>query len=284
MLTLSSRNDDHERAFLCLQSLDRQLLSPLAVTILCPPADTDIVMSRLGREGTWRRIGVEVRDETSLLGDDIASDAGVRGTVRQMLLKLCFAEICDTSHYLTLDADVALVLPLEPAMLFRGSQGLLEHKLNAADSDWYRAAAKLLGTPISYTAGMQVTPALLARAAARDLIGFLAKRHGNWRRVLANAHATGDRWTEYALYYHHLLSTDAFARHHFSAPGCALHTRRSVWRPHQVEQWSLVAAQAGPGWFTVLQSSAGIPPHRAKEMLAPVLGLATASSAAGAAA
>jgi hypothetical protein len=278
MLTLSARNDDHARAAICLQLLDLQLLRPLGVTILCPPSELAEVTARFA-EGPrpWRRITVQVLDETPLLGSDIADDTSVRGTVRQMLLKLGFAELCETTHYLTLDADVALVQPLDPTMLFRDGRALLEHKLNVLDSEWYKVAARLLGTPMSYTAGMNVTPALLACGGVCDVIAALAERHGDWRRALAKAHAAGQRWTEYALYYHHLASTGALGDLHFSAPGSALHARRSVWRPQQIEQWTLAAAQGGPGWFTVLQSSSGLTVGQVREMLAPLLGPAPAT-------
>jgi hypothetical protein len=266
MMTVSTRNDDIERARICLESLDRFCRNRLPLFIICPDAALEEVQTAY--RGLKRRmLALEFLPDSALLAENVQSDPTVRGTVRQMLVKLAFARCCRAPFYLTLDADVALVREWGISDVIEDGRAAVQRKPIEPDHIWCNAAAELLGSPHEGTETMDVTPAILSAEGVRAMIEMLKARYGDWQRTLADRHRDGLKWTEYTLYWHFLRQTGRLEEFHRLPKDFRLFVMRSLWRKKYLEGWSLDQALKGRGYFVVLQSSTGLSVAEARAML-----------------
>jgi hypothetical protein len=254
--------EDAERARLTLRSLEENLRGDgrFDLHVVCPPEDLEATRDALSAVDL-RRVRLVSHDETPFLGEAVARDRRIRGFTRQQLVKLAFAAECPARFCITFDSDVVLLRPLDPAELVLAGRGLLQDEAVKAHPEWWDAAGAVLGRGVTYEQGMSVTPAVLATEGVRSLIGALRARAAgaDWRAWLAGLHAGGTIWTEYTLYFHHLMLEGLVDRLHARGPAARMILIRSVWRRDHFEGWSVPGALAGgAGWFAVLQSSAGL--------------------------
>lgn len=265
---------DADRAALTLLSLERQLrgAEPLEIHIVASAADIPVASDRLGRLGL-QRVRLVFHDEAALLGP-VAAAPATRGSTRQQIIKLAFAAASRARFVITLDSDILLMRPLDPAELVRDGRGVMQLERVATHAEWWAATAGILGGSVNYEQGMSVTPAILSTSGARSLATALtAVAQGeDWRWFLADRHEAGMTWTEYTLYFHNLVLQGLLDPLHVTSPPCAIFSIRSVWRAQQFEGWTLDAALKAPGWFLVIQSSAGIGVEAVRERVAPLLG------------
>ena len=267
MMTLSTRNADVERAKTCFESLERYLDESLEIVIVSPRSEMAAVAAELQSVPASKLSFRQMADE-DVIEEAIAADPKVRGTVKQMLIKLAFGLICEQPFYLTLDADVALVKPLSTGELFSEGRALIQTKSVSPPSRWCDAAAEILGTPFDYPDTMDVTPAIMSSAGVRALVDRLVELLGqDWQRRLAEFHASGTVWTEYTLYWHFLHHAGQLDALHFRDPRKRIFLMRNIWRPENVTAWDLEVAKRSPGWFAVIQSTSGLTPGEAREKL-----------------
>ncbi|MBP0493596.1 DUF6492 family protein [Pararoseomonas indoligenes] len=266
MLTLSARHNDIERARILLASLERFLREPITLFIVAPDSAMETVRAAHAGSGGGK-VALQFMPDSAVLAESVAGDATVRGTVRQMLVKMGFARHCPAPFYLTLDADVALIREWGVADAMPDGRAGVQRKAVREGDTWCSAAAELLGTPFDYPETMDVTPALISAEGMRDLLEALEARHGDWQRALADRHAGGLKWTEYTLYWHHLRDAGLLEKLHAIPEGYRIFVMRSLWRAPQIEGWSLDLALKGRGGFVVLQSSTGLAPEAARAML-----------------
>lgn len=247
---------------MALRTLDAQLQGdePLDLHVVCPAADLPVVASNFSAL-RLARVRLTLHDEAAFLGAGLAADPTLRGSARQQIIKLAFAAACPAPFVLTLDSDILLIRPLDPALLVPDGRGLLQAEPVRIHPAWWEASGRVLGRPVAYEQGMSVTPAVLAAAGARSLAAALTERAGgaDWRDFLAAWRRQGVIWTEYTLYFHHLACAGLLDALHVRAPEQRLFTQRSVWVQRHFEGWDLEQARSGEGWFAVVQSSAGIP-------------------------
>lgn len=192
-----------------------------------------------------------------------AARPGYRG---QQLIKLGMSERVRSDFYLTLDADVLAVAPIDADWLVPGGKARTVRDDGGAHRNWYAAASEILGVPASpWEHG--VTPCVLSRACVRSLLAYMEQSpsrarpvvtseptvSGAWRGPLMRRHD----WTEYTLYHTFVEAAGADAEYHQPIPRDAWYSA-NVWVAQDWASWSPEAAFGGNGSFRfcVLQSSA----------------------------
>lgn len=135
----------------------------------------------------------------------------------QQFIKIAFSRICREEFYITLDSDVFLLRKLDSG-IFRDGRAPAKYEPVAAHPGWWDASAATLKASVSAksfdeNATFGVTPAFLKRDIASDLISTIDRLshdsgEGDWISYLcARTHINDICWTEYSLYWTHLINT-----------------------------------------------------------------------------
>jgi len=224
----------------------------------------------------------------------------IRGAARpgyraQQLIKMGISDRVETPFYLTLDADVLAVAPIDVAWLLPAGKARTVRFEGGGHRNWYRVASEILSLPASrWEHG--VTPCLLSRSCARSLVAYLddlaagrspaprvtadaephvgaeasARRPGSdaWRSLLLRR----SDWTEYTLYHTFVEAAGAFEDFHVAVRPEEWYGA-NVWGESDWAGWSAASAFAGSGAFrfAVVQSTAGVPTEALEAAVRPHL-------------
>jgi hypothetical protein len=300
---------DLPRAALLRRSLGRFARGLGTLWVVTPDAERDGVAASLAREPV-PGLREEVVAETALV-PELRLLPWLRGWYRQQLVKLAAADRVRGSAYLALDADVVMTRPAGPSELAPGGRALYAVLHEDSHPDWYDASEAVLGLPAPRRGVLHaVTPAMLSVGGVRELQDFLERKvaRGLWsggarglrqraavaavraletgRRLAGHAArpplrvwraylAASFRFTEYALYFTFLEATGAIDRHHVLSATPLYDVARSVWKRDAAtfDAWdpAPLFGGAGPPYFVVVQSVAGVEVERVARKLAPWL-------------
>lgn len=186
----------------------------------------------------------------------------------QQLIKLGISHHVGTDFYLTLDADVMAVAPIDAGWLLPGGKARTVRFDGGGHRNWYAVASEILSLPASrWEHG--VTPCVLSRNCARSLVAHLdppggpatesplvtrsPPATGAWRsRLLAR-----NDWTEYTLYHTFVEAAGAFDAYHLAVPPEEWYGA-NVWGDADWAAWTPASAFQGERAFRfcVLQSTA----------------------------
>ncbi len=231
------------------QSADR-----LKFLVIVPPTDRRVVKRRLA-SGTAFPVRV--------LSEDVLCPTlcGSSGWHKQQILKLVAAEVVPSPWYLTLDADVILKRPASLLDLFPGGKPVFKQLAARYHWDWWLASSSILGGHVAFdptTPMMGVTPEILRRDVAIELVAEIGRRHHTRdpQRFLFDARARG--WTEYSLYWLFVLESGLDHLYAWGLPGFY----EGIWSQEQAHDPAHLDHLFGPdckAFFLVLQSNLGLP-------------------------
>jgi hypothetical protein len=212
--------------------------------------------------GAFRPDAYTVIGQSELLPELEEADEQPSGWRIQQMIKLAIANRVESGFYLTLDADVICVRPIEPADLFIDGRAVANLE-EPSHRDWYEAAADILALPAS-PRNHCVTPAVLSREGSLALQAHIG---ADWIRVLIG----NPGWSEYALYNSFLEATGVYDRYHVVVEAPRLYGN-SAWNPDQLAVWDPADSFAPGGpLFTVVQSNTGVSAEEVAERLKPWL-------------
>lgn len=233
----------------------------LEFLLLVPPADVDCVRARIALGG-----GFPIR----VLSEDAVcpSLSGRLGWYKQQILKLAAARIVPTPWYLTLDADVMLRRAVSADELVRDGRAVFHSERAAYHWKWWMASRAILRSPVQLdpeTRTMGVTPEVLHRETALELLAEIGRRNGapEAERFLFENRDAG--WSEYTLYWLFVLERQLQDRlYRRDGPMYEM-----AWQP---EHLTALAGRredepsAGPRFF-ILQSTLELPIDEAERLM-----------------
>jgi hypothetical protein len=209
----------------------------------------------------------------------------------QQIIKLAIASWIRSKFYLTLDADVIRVRPVEYGDLIHGERAVVRVSFEDAHPDWYQGSGRVLGlqrTPEHRTHG--VTPALFSKVAVLFLQQYLEMKSPVSLRIAsrlaraAKCDAVADAlrswrglllsripWTEYSL-YHMFLEAKGMADlfHVYKEGNVICDGASSLWMPEQIAQWTAGSLEPEAP-FIVAQSNTGIDVETVEQKVEPFL-------------
>jgi hypothetical protein len=295
--------DDLNRAHILFASLTRfaepGLFDDLWVVV--PAAEVAQVEAAFAR---WRSLNIRVLSENALV-PGLAAYPKMRGWRKQQIVKLAAATRMRSPFYLTLDADVICLKPLNRDKLIVDGRALMQYEPRSQHPKWWKSSARILrmspmvGDP---SVGATVTPALLARDLCLALMQELQKVTGaaSWVDALCQLHLPWNprnwwpgrvlklKWTEYSLYYLCAHKLGLLDRYHVTAGTTELPQRLLVHESHPFETWDTAYSFSDrcPGLFCVVGSKSGLPPQAVWDRVGRYIGIVppftAAASAAGA--
>ncbi len=218
--------------------------------VVCP--DKEYLAVRQIVEDAVRDNRITVVGESSffrMCGLNSVELAGLGGWQVQQVIKLCFARVCKTESYLTVDSDVVLIRATGLGDLFPDGIKALAGVETAGDYDrlykedfskaetaakikYYRASQHILGydRPAS-RAGIffSETPVLIHKSSVLEMLNHLERLHS--KNILSTLSQHPD-WTEYSLYFQYLEMTGELDQNYICG-GCnaVLSLEKSVWQP-----------------------------------------------------
>jgi len=218
--------------------------------VVCP--DKECAAIRQIVEEAVRDNRITVVDESSFFrrcGLDGTVLASLGGWQVQQIIKLCFARICKTESYLTIDSDIVLIRAAGLGDLFPNGgkalagvetagdyQRLYKEDFSAAEvaakTRYYQASQQILGygRPAS-RAGIffSETPVLLHKSSALEMLNHLERRHSEGFVSVLSKHQD---WTEYSLYFQYLEMSGQLDKSYNSGDcNAVLSLDKSVWQP-----------------------------------------------------
>lgn len=287
---------DSERFVILLRSLDANFPSLRKLWVVVPDSEIDDVRRRLSRTAISQQ-RLRLLPENRVV-PELPWFPWVKRWRRQQLIKLAMADHVETDFYVTFDADVICVAPVERSDLVRGGRAVYSSMASPIHEDWYARSAAMLGLPLRRPLRSHgVTPAVLSRDAVRELAAYLdgkvARRDlsAGWRgwqqRLLTGAFrhkarlapwrlylAASRGWTEYASYFSFLEAAGRLDAYHVEG-GCLYSRGDSIWRRDapRFDAWDPgpLFQRKGPPFFVIVQSKAGIEPPRVWEKVEPYL-------------
>jgi len=210
-LANGERGSDFQRAQQGLIASVNRFCDPAFVcrlTIVVPQADLDAAAAL----AAGCVVPVEIISETALLPTDKIGDIPRRGWFVQQMLKLAFCRLCSTPFYVTLDADVFLIKPLNESV-FQDGLAPAHYEPVSAHPGWWEASAKTLDFELTAKAfneaqAFGVTPAFLKTGIVWSMLDRLdTLSGGDWVQYLcARTSLQNNCWTEYSLYWTYLIN------------------------------------------------------------------------------
>jgi hypothetical protein len=261
--------------FSSLQTFSRPgLISELLVIV--PAAEVQLVQQEYA---CWQDLNIKVVAEDELV-PEFKKYPKLRGWRKQQLLKIASANIVENEFYLTLDADVICLKPLDENTLIVDGKALLQYEPRSQHPKWWKSSARLLNMKPDIgpkDLGMTVTPALLSKTLCQKLMAELApaKAGKNWADTLASLHDPVNpknwwigrylklKWTEYSLYYLCAMKLGLLEQYHVTAGTALIPELLLIHDSHPYESWQVAASfdLANPGLFCVVGSKSRIPPQ-----------------------
>jgi hypothetical protein len=276
--------NDLKRAHILFTSLqtfvEPGLISELFVIV--PAAEVELVTKEYA---VWQSLNIKVMAEDDLL-PEFKKYPKMRGWRKQQLLKIAIANLVENEFYLTLDADVICLKPLDESKLVIDGKALLQYEQRAQHPKWWKSSARILKMNPDVgpkELGMTVTPALMSRTLSKKLMLELSpdKAGENWVDALCSLHDPANprnwwigrflklKWTEYSLYYLCAMKLGLLEQFHVIAGTAQTPALLLIHDSHPYESWNIAGSfdLANPGLFCVVGSKSRIPP---KEVWAKV--------------
>jgi hypothetical protein len=218
----------------------------------------------------------------------------MRGWRKQQLLKIAIANLVENEFYLTLDADVICLKPLDESKLIIEGKALLQYEQRSQHPKWWKSSARILKMDPNVGPkglGMTVTPALLSRTLSKKLMAELspttssAKTAENWVDALCSLHDPANpknwwigrflklKWTEYSLYYLCAMKLGLLDQFHVIAGTAQTPALLLIHDSHPYESWNITGSfdLANPGLFCVVGSKSRIPPKEVWAKVGPFI-------------
>ena len=162
-LVLALHKYDIERALVLFDSLRLHQNDCIhSIIVLVPDSQLNFIRSAFDWSSLFL-FPVYIYPDSLLIDDDILANS--YSYAIQMSLKLLVAKIVQTDFYLTLDADVILLQPLNSSILIVKNKGIYEHEPRLLHHpDWWIGSEHLLNISRDNPSdqGFSVTPALLS--------------------------------------------------------------------------------------------------------------------------
>ncbi len=248
--------------------LDPRLVHEVLVVV--PPGDVRRARKALAAAPPFP---IRVIDESVLRID--AASAG--GWIKQQIIKLAAPQVVTTPWFVTIDADVVATRSVDAEFLLPGGRAIWEREPAGAHFEWWVNSARVLGVPLVLerdTLAFGVTPAVMSTEAVRSLVDAIETAHpgSTWSRTLAHNHAWG--WTEYTLYWTHLLATGRASALYSDVGRVPYDLAESVWTAAEFQTLASdvldrVFAPDADHAFAVFQSNLERPLEETVRMLRP---------------
>ena len=261
-----------------LPSLNRFLSSDCVaeLIVIAPPEDVNAIRKGLVGQTSF---SVRVVDEAEMC-PPVRRE---RGWYKQQILKLAAAELIKTPWYLTLDADVMCVRPVNAEFLFPDGRAIWQRESASQHPEWWAGSRAVLRSPGQFDAEdpvIGVTPALMHTESTRELLARLTALYpeAHWSTALTKM--TSLDWTEYSLYWTHLLDVGK-VNQLYSDSISTPYNEHSVWCSEQADALDAkilneaFASDARHGFF-VFQSRVSLPLEFVARLLRPRIGLSAA--------
>lgn len=256
------------------------------IFVLVPAVEVELVQQEYA---CWQSLNIKVMAEDDLL-PEFKKYPKMRGWRKQQLLKIAIANLIENEFYLTLDADVICLKPLDESKLIIDGRALLQYEQRAQHPKWWKSSARILNMNADIGAkdvGMTVTPALMSKTLAQKLMAELSshKAGENWVDMLCSLHDPANprnwsisrflklKWTEYSLYYLCALKLGLLDRYHVIAGTVQTPSLLLIHDSHPYESWQIESSFAltNPGLFCVVGSKTRLPPKEVWAKVAPFI-------------
>lgn len=256
------------------------------IFVLVPAAEVDLVQQEYA---CWQSLNIKVMAEDDLL-PEFKKYPKMRGWRKQQLLKIAIANLVENEFYLTLDADVICLKPLDESKLIIDGKALLQYEQRAQHPKWWKSSARILNMSPDVgpkELGMTVTPALMSRTLSKKLMQELSpnKAGENWVDALCSLHDPANpknwwigrflklKWTEYSLYYLCAMKLGLLEQFHIIAGTAQTPALLLIHDSHPYESWNIAGSfdLANPGLFCVVGSKTRLPPKEVWLKVAPFI-------------
>lgn len=256
------------------------------IFVLVPAAEVELVTQEYA---CWQSLNIKVMAEDDLL-PEFKKYPKMRGWRKQQLLKIAIANLVENEFYLTLDADVICLKPLDESKLIIDGKALLQYEQRAQHPKWWKSSARILCMSPDVgpkELGMTVTPALMSRTLSQKLMQELSpKKAGeNWVDALCSLHDPANpknwwigrflklKWTEYSLYYLCAMKLGLLEQYHVIAGTAQTPALLLIHDSHPYESWNIEDSfdLANPGLFCVVGSKTRLPPKEVWQKVAPFI-------------
>lgn len=271
--------DDLGRSEILFRSLDAFLQSDFIDPILVVTPQNDYQTTR-DRLKNWQHLNVQVKSEDELV-PQLSNHRKMRGWRKQQVIKIAVSEYFKNDFYITFDADIICLKPIDWSDLIVEGKAILQYEKRSLHPKWWKASARILDMDANVgnlNVGMTVTPAILSTEIARRLISELeAFGPGHWVDNLCSLHNPQDpknwrlkrflqiRWTEYSLYYlcahkHQLLDQFHVTAGTENVPQQMLVQEKT----NPFEEWDIKTScsMSNPGLFCCVGSKNRVPPDK----------------------
>jgi hypothetical protein len=256
------------------------------IFVLVPAAEVELVQQEYA---CWQSLNIKVMAEDDLL-PEFKKYPKMRGWRKQQLLKIAIANLVENEFYLTLDADVICLKPLDESKLIIDGKALLQYEQRAQHPKWWKSSARILNMSPDVgpkELGMTVTPALMSRTLSQKLMMELSpnKAGENWVDALCSLHDPANpknwwigrflklKWTEYSLYYLCAMKLGLLEQYHIIAGTAQTPALLLIHDSHPYESWNIAGSfdLANPGLFCVVGSKTRLPPKEVWLKVAPFI-------------
>jgi hypothetical protein len=256
------------------------------IFVLVPAAEVELVQQEYA---CWQSLNIKVMAEDDLL-PQFKKYPKMRGWRKQQLLKIAIANLVENEFYLTLDADVICLKPLDESKLIIDGKALLQYEQRTQHPKWWKSSARILNMNPDVgpkDLGMTVTPALMSRTLSQKLMRELSpnKAGENWVDALCSLHDPANpknwwigrflklKWTEYSLYYLCAMKLGLLEQFHSIAGTAQTPALLLIHDSHPYESWNIAGSfdLANPGLFCVVGSKTRLPPKAVWQKVAPFI-------------
>lgn len=280
--------NDLKRAHILFTSLQNFVAAGTIseIFVLVPAIEVELVQQEYA---CWRSLNIKVMAEDDLL-PEFKKYPKMRGWRKQQLLKIAIANLVENEFYLTLDADVICLKPLDESKLVIDGKALLQYEQRAQHPKWWKSSARILKMNPDVgpkDLGMTVTPALMSRTLSQKLMQELSpnKAGENWVDALCSLHDPANpknwwigrflklKWTEYSLYYLCAMKLGLLEQYHIIAGTAQTPALLLIHDSHPYESWNPAGSfdLANPGLFCVVGSKTRLPPKEVWLKVAPFI-------------
>lgn len=273
---------DYDRFLILQKTIEKYFVGLNTCHIVVPHDDVSFFKSKIDS-------GIYIVSDELDFVPDLLDFEKVPGWCKQQIIKFAAHKYVSSKFYLTLDADVFCVRPVNHSDLIVDHRAISRRTKEDYHPDWYKNAERILKTKRSgYTHG--VTPAILSTEAVSALLRHIEIQSNKpkeyfYRKLKSLKHkkrytsswAThlllNRPWTEYSLYNTFLESENIYKNYHIDKGPFAIYNH-SVWREEQFNDWDLtkVLEDDADSYFCVIQSTCNVPIELIHQKLSKLFG------------